>query len=206
MKKILLDVDEVICFSGFLEAVNDFLGTNYEIDDFTEYYIDVAAVPENRMEEFAEFVNNRNLYKDANILPDAIETIEKLNKVYDIYICSSCVNSLDVIGSGRIFKDKYDFLVTKLPFLDPQKFIFTNTKNLFKADIQIDDRLSNLGGEIETKILFPSYHNREITDDELKKNGVIRAGNNWKKGWHEVEKILIKNKKEYNFSITFQNI
>ncbi len=195
MKKILLDVDEVICFSGFLEAVNDFLGTNYEIDDFTEYYIDVAAVPENRMEEFAEFVNNRNLYKDANILPDAIETIEKLNKVYDIYICSSCVNSLDVIGSGRIFKDKYDFLVTKLPFLDPQKFIFTNTKNLFKADIQIDDRLSNLGGEIETKILFPSYHNREITDDELKKNGVIRAGNNWKKGWHEVEKILIKNKK-----------
>ena len=169
MKKILLDVDEVICFSGFLEAVNDFLGTNYEIDDFTEYYIDVAAVPENRMEEFAEFVNNRNLYKDANILPDAIETIERLNKVYDIYICSSCVNSLDVKGSGRIFKDKYDFLVTKLPFLDPQKFIFTNTKNLFKADIQIDDRLSNLGGEIETKILFPSYHNREITDDELKK-------------------------------------
>lgn len=195
MKKILLDVDEVICFSGFLEAVNDFLGTNYEIDDFTEYYIDVAAVPENRMEEFAEFVNNRNLYKDANILPDAIETIERLNKVYDIYICSSCVNSLDVKGSGRIFKDKYDFLVTKLPFLDPQKFIFTNTKNLFKADIQIDDRLSNLGGEIETKILFPSYHNREITDDELKKNGVIRAGNNWKSGWHEVEKILIKNKK-----------
>ena len=195
MKKILLDVDEVICFSGFLEAVNDFLGTNYEIDDFTEYYIDVAAVPENRMEEFADFVNNRNLYKDANILPDAIETIERLNKVYDIYICSSCVNSLDVKGSGRIFKDKYDFLVTKLPFLDPQKFIFTNTKNLFKADIQIDDRLSNLGGEIETKILFPSYHNREITDDELKKNGVIRAGNNWKKGWHEVEKILIKNKK-----------
>ena len=199
MKKILLDVDEVICFSGFLEAVNDFLGTNYEIDDFTEYYIDVAAVPENRMEEFAEFVNNRNLYKDANILPDAIETIERLNKVYDIYICSSCVNSLDVKGSGRIFKDKYDFLVTKLPFLDPQKFIFTNTKNLFKADIQIDDRLSNLGGEIETKILFPSYHNREITDDELKKNGVIRAGNNWKSGWHEVEKILIKNKNSIIF-------
>ena len=28
-KDLLLDVDEVICFSGYLEAVNDFLNTNY---------------------------------------------------------------------------------------------------------------------------------------------------------------------------------
>ena len=44
-KKILLDCDKVICFSGFLEAVNDFLGTNYEIDDFTDYYIDDVIIP-----------------------------------------------------------------------------------------------------------------------------------------------------------------
>ena len=30
---LLLDVDEVICFEGFLDAVNDFLGTTYQIDD-----------------------------------------------------------------------------------------------------------------------------------------------------------------------------
>lgn len=27
---LLLDVDEVICFEGFLDAVNDFLGTTYQ--------------------------------------------------------------------------------------------------------------------------------------------------------------------------------
>ena len=35
MKKILLlDVDDVICFNVFLSAINEFLGTNYEIDYF----------------------------------------------------------------------------------------------------------------------------------------------------------------------------
>ena len=67
-----------------------------------------------------------------------------------------------------------------------------NTKNLFKADIQIDDRLSNFDNEIETKILFPSYRNKNISDNELKQNGVIRAGYDWKNGRNEIEKILLK--------------
>ena len=54
-KKILLDVDEVICFSGFLDAVNEFLGTSYLIDDFTDYYIDEVAIPKDQFEDFKRF-------------------------------------------------------------------------------------------------------------------------------------------------------
>ena len=61
-KTLLLDVDEVIVFSGFLEAINDFLGTNYVIDEFSEYYIDSVVIPSDRMDEFNEFLRNRNLY------------------------------------------------------------------------------------------------------------------------------------------------
>ena len=191
-KKILLDCDEVICFSGFLEAVNDFLGTNYEIDDFTDYYIDEAAIPPERMDEFNKFINGRNMYENAYILPGAIETIKRLNEVYDIYICSSCVNPLDVKGSGRVFTDKYNFLLENLPFIKPSNFIFTSAKHLFKADIKIDDRLSNFeGDDIEIKILFPSYHNNDLTVDELSGVGVVRAGYYWRKGWEEVEKMLL---------------
>ena len=43
-KTMLLDCDEVISFSGFLEAVDEFIGTNYTIDDFTDYYIDAVAM------------------------------------------------------------------------------------------------------------------------------------------------------------------
>ena len=95
-KTLLLDVDEVIVFSGFLEAINEFLGTDYVIDDFSEYYIDSVVIPSDRMDEFNEFLRNRNLYDYAPLLPGAIETINKLNEIYDIYILSSCVNFLDV--------------------------------------------------------------------------------------------------------------
>ena len=190
-KKILLDVDEVICFSGFLEAVNEFMGTNYVIDDFKDYYIDEVAVPKEKMNDFNEFVSSRNMYNNPHMLPNAVEVIKELNEVYDIYICSACLNFFNPKESGFFFKYKFDFLIDKLPFLKPENFIFTNAKHIFKADIQIDDRLSNLDNEIETRILFPSYHNKEITDTELQEKGIIRAGYDWRDGWNEIRNILM---------------
>ena len=64
MKSILLDVDEVITFSGFLPAVNEFLGTNYEIDDIEDFYIDRTLIPPERVEEWQKFMAGRNLWLD----------------------------------------------------------------------------------------------------------------------------------------------
>lgn len=193
-KKILLDVDEVICFAGFLEAINEFMGTNYEIDDFTEFYIDEVAVPKERMNEFNNFISDRNIYNEAQILPNAKEVIKELNEVYDIYICSSCLHQFDIKKSGYFYKYKFDFLVNNFPFLNPKNFIFTDVKHIFKADIQIDDNIKKLDPEIETKILFPSYHNKDITDEELKEKDIIRAGYDWRDGWNEIRNILLNNK------------
>lgn len=191
-KKLLLDIDEVFCFPGFLDAVNDFLGSHYEIDDFSEYYIDEVAIPKDRFAEFNDFLNKRNLYENAYILPYAEEVIKKLNEFYDIYVCSACVNPFNIAGSGRAFADKYNFLISSLPFIKPEHFIFTNAKHLFRADVQIDDRLSNLDEHIEVRILFPSYHNKNILDEELNQKGVLRAGYDWRTGWLEVENILLQ--------------
>ena len=191
-KDILIDVDECIVFSGFVEAVNDFMGTNYVIDDFTEYYIDDAAIPKDKMDEFNEFLNKRNLYEYAEILPDAIESIKKLNEKYNIYFLTSCVNEANLDGCGRVFMDKYDFLRKIFPFVNPKQFIFTGSKGLFKAYAKIDNLLSNFNNdeEVELKILFPSYHNKDITENELNEKGVVRAGYEWRTGWKEVMKIL----------------
>ena len=196
-KSILLDVDEVICFPSFLDAINDFMKTNYEIDDFKEYYIDEVAIPKERFNEFNAFINKKNLYNNAHILPNSIEVIEKLNEYYNIYICSSCINPFDLDGSGKLFKDKYDFLRKNLPFIKPDNYIFTGTKSLFNADIQIDDRLPNLKNNVRIKILFPSYHNKDISDIELDTYNIIRAGKDWRTGWNEVENILINKHKIY---------
>ena len=109
-KKLLLDIDEVVCFCGILQAVNDFMGTNYVIDDFTDYYIDEVAIPKEYFNDFNEFLSHRNLYEVPDLLPKAIETLQRLNEHFDIYVCSSCLNPLDLENSGRIFQDKFNFL------------------------------------------------------------------------------------------------
>ena len=64
-----------------------------------------------------------------------------------------------------------------------------NNKDMLEADIRIDDSISNLKGKAEKKILFTAYHNKNITDDKLEKEGVIRANS-----WREIEKILLGGK------------
>lgn len=121
------------------------------------------------MDEFNEFIRHRDMYKNPHILPNAIEVIKKLSEKYDIYILSSCVNPFDIEGSGNLFMVKYNFLRKLLPFISPKNFILTSAKHLFKADVQIDDVIANFSDDVDLKILFTSYHNKNITEEELKK-------------------------------------
>ena len=190
-KNLLLDIDDVFCFPGFLDAINDFLGSNYVIDDFTEYYMEKEVIPDERLSEFNQFLDKRNLYENAQILPYAKEVLQDLNWFYNIYPCTSCINPFNILGSSRLFADKYTFLIHTMPFINPENYIFTNAKYLCNADIHIDDRLSNLHDGIETRILFPAYHNKKIQNDELLKLGILRAGYDWQTGWPEVANILL---------------
>lgn len=193
MKKILLDVDEVMCYSGFMAAVNAYLGENHELSEFKSYYID-DIIPENRRIDFYKYCTTINMYDNAKLVEDAVEVIKKLNEKYEIYICSSFVNPFFPEDAGKQLKDKYDYIYKNFPFLDPEKFIFTSVKSILKADIQIDDRITHLEGDSTVKILFPAYHNKEIRDKELLRKGIIRAGLDEKKAWREIEKILLENK------------
>ena len=51
-------------------------------------------------------------------------------------------------------------------------------------DIRIDDRLSGLENS-NIKLLFDSWSNTTITNEELKKNNIIRV-----KDWYDVENVL----------------
>ena len=186
-KKLLIDVDEVLCNSELLTKINEFKNTKYKIDDFTDYYLDDYVLSsEKEKQKFYKFYLEKNSYDYATLLPNAYEVLEKLNRIYDIYICSACVMFCMIEQSGKFFMDKYNWLLKTFPFLDPNKFILTNSKNIFKADIQIDDRLSNLGGYISQKLLFTSYHNKNISDKELNILNIIRVNS-----WKDIEKILL---------------
>lgn len=187
MKSLLVDVDEVICTSSLLGEMNKFLGTNYKLDDFHEYYIDDILGSDENKEKFYNSLKNIDLYENAIIMDNAVEVLKRLGIQYKIYICSNCVMYCNRNNSGIFYKHKYDFLIKNFPFIDPENFIFTGAKNLFKADVQIDDRISNLKGEVNTKLLFDSYHNHDISEEELSNLNVKRVHN-----WNEIASILLK--------------
>ena len=192
MKKVLLlDVDEVICFSGYIDALNDYLKTDYDIDYFKSYLVvEDIFTDEQEKKEFLNFVAKRNLYEKPRMLPNAVKVIEKLSKKYNIYICSAYANEMNKTFCGEQLRDKYYFLLKTLPFIDPTHYIFASDKLMFNADIRIDDRIGNLGNA-KINILFPSYHNTDIPDKILEEKNIIRAGKDYKNGWDEIEKILL---------------
>lgn len=186
-KKILVDVDDCLCENSFVDEINKFLGTNYKTEDFTEFYIDYVIGSEKKKKEFYSKVKDKNLYENARIFDGAIETLKKLNQKYDVYICSACIWRGMERDSGIFFKQKFDFLIEHFPFLDPNKFIFTSDKNLLVADIQIDDKPDNLLGRSKLKIMYTAYHNKNMTDSELKKLKIVRADS-----WKQIGEMLLK--------------
>ena len=186
MEKLIVDMDDVITEKGFIRMINEFIGTNYTQEDAESYYIN-DLIPKDRMDEWVEFYSNNNVYDYANIVEGAKETLEKLNEKYDLFIATAYVFRDAPQVSGKTLNDKYNFLIKNFPFIDPHKFIFISNKELLEADIRIDDSPKKLIGKARLKLLFTAYHNKNMTEEELKESNFVRVN-----GWKEVEEILLK--------------
>ncbi len=185
MKKIMIDMDDVICGGGFLKLVNDFLGTDYKEEDIHTYYIQ-DLIPEEKMQEWAKFFAQKNIYDYTQILPNAYNVMEELNKKYELYITTAYIFRDDKEKSSELLKNKFDYLIKNFPFIQPEQYIFTSNKEIVECQIKIDDKPSNLDGDAELKLLFTAYHNKNIPNEELQKNNLVRVNN-----WNEIGKILL---------------
>lgn len=186
MKKIALDLDDVICNGGFMHLINEFLHSNYTEEDVKGYYMQ-ELIPKEKNKEWREYFSNNNLYNYAKFLDGAYEAIKKLNDNYDLYIVSAYISKDMPEASAPMLCNKYNWLNKNLPFIDPEKYIFASKKDIFDCDIRIDDKISNLEGKAEIKLLFDSYHNKQYSKEDLESKGIIRVN-----GWKDIERILLK--------------
>ena len=183
MKKLLIDMDDVICHGAMLKAINTYLNTNYTYDDADGYYIQ-TLIPDDQESGFYSWIATQDYYSYSTIIDDAVEVIEELNSKYDIYICSAAYFPGNDAYTADLLKYKFEFLHKHFPFIDYQKFIFSCYKDIIKTDIAIDDRIENLSGA-DKKILFTAYHNKNISNGELAKANVQRASS-----WLEIKEML----------------
>lgn len=186
MKTMMVDMDEVLGIGGYLEIVNKFLNTNYTINDLPGYYTE-DLIPKDRLEEYYQFYATQNVYDYTELIPNAMEVLEKLSKKYEIFICTAYFSESYDREQSQILVHKYKWLQKNFPFISPLHYIFINQKHLLECDIKIDDRLSNLKGYGKQKFLFDSYHNKKVTEEELKEVGAVRVS-----GWKEIEEILLE--------------
>ncbi len=183
-KTLMIDMDDVLVQGNFLEIVQNFLGRKINIDEVKSYFLQ-SLVPEERQEEFWNYLKDKKFYQNYDLVENAFSVIEKLNKKYDIYVVTSFIwrnTDFNIDLSGNLLQEKYYFLQEKLPFLGPEKYIFLRNKKMLNFDIKIDDCLDNLENA-SIKILFDAWHNRNLTKEEEK--SVKRVTN-----WQEIYNIL----------------
>ncbi len=186
MKKIMIDLDETICSPSYLKEVNKYLNTNYKYEDIKTYFVE-DIIEEDKKQDFLDyFYQNVNVYDDAMILPDAIGVIEKLSHFYEIYIVSAFVDKRRIKESSIMAKYKYEWILKNMPFIDPKKIVLTGSKDIIMCDIKIDDKVGNLKGYGETKLLMDQLHNQKYSFEELTNMNIKRVYD-----WQQVEAILL---------------
>ena len=182
MKTIMVDMDNVITDGSFLTYINEYMGTNYRFEDLTDYYYVQQLIGDRG--DFWDYISDKNFYENAPLIADCYDVLKKLNDSYNIYIVTTYLWNESKDYSGKNLMNKYYYLREKLPFIKPEKFIFSSNKEIMNFDIRIDDRINNLNGA-NTKLLFTAWHNKNIDDAVLKDSNVIRVS-----GWKEIEELL----------------
>jgi len=186
-KKILLDLDDTIVKDRYVDLLNEFLGTEYTENDFTGYYVE-EKLNDKEKDDFHVFLNSHpDFYANGVLIEHAIETIEKLKEQYEIFICSAFYDKFDPIHSGKILSSKFQYILRTLPMIDPEHIYFGSNKKLFDVEIRIDDKVKNLKGPGEIKILLTQRHNIEFDSSYLEQYNITRVND-----WYEIEKMLLE--------------
>lgn len=186
-KSIMIDMDEVIVKCRFSDFLEDFLG---DVDFSKLTGFNRQELIKGREKEFAEIYAKKSLYNNddgtfVEPMENCVQVIEKLSKVYDVYIETSYTWGGDVIDPAWNLKYKCDYLKHYFPFLSVNNFMFICDKSKIKFDVGIDDRVHNLVA-CDKKLLFTEFRNKNLADDELENLGISRVDN-----WLEIEKVLL---------------
>lgn len=157
-KTLMIDLDQVITDGTWKEQIEEFLNRKIDLEK-TGYYLENALG--SRKEEFYQTQSEINMYKNAELMPNAYDVLKELNQKYELYIVSS-YNLADIPNrAGEHLKTKYEFIYQELPFIKQEQIVLINNKKLCKFDIGIDDKINNLASSTY-KILYRSWHNRDI--------------------------------------------
>ncbi len=187
MKKLVVDLDYVICINEIIESLNEFFGSDYTKDNFPTYRFEDTYKDEEKIHEFKKLHENSNFYKNPTLLTDAKKVLKQLSKYYEVFICTAFYWTGYPENSKSEVISKFDFILKTFDFINPKNIIFASNKTVIAADIMIDDNFENLKNNSKVKLLYNSLYNKDIPNNILEKENITRVNN-----WQEVKNLLMK--------------
>jgi len=183
-KRLMVDMDDVMLYQTFPDIISEYLGEKITLDMAKGYYL--QELLGDKKTEFFKGFKDINLYENTYPLDNCYEVMKSLNEKYELYICTSYIWRDAEDAGGTNLRYKYEYLMETFPFIKPSQYIFTTNKSIIDFDIRLDDSIHHLsGGEI--KLLYTAYHNKNISDTLLQRDGIERADD-----WLDVKKLLLK--------------
>ena len=120
-------------------------------------------------------VNAKGFFETAPPIPGARQAVEKLSKVYKIYIVSAATEFPLSLGEKQLWLGEH------FPFITWQQMVFCGSKEIINTDIMIDDHFKNLDCFKGKTYLFTQPHNKNANP------GRHERVNNWE----ELKEILL---------------
>lgn len=166
MDNVLLPHQEKI-----VELYNSKYGTNYTVNDFTEY--DAASIlGVDGAEKMRKIYSDPNVYDLLTPVKGAKNVLQKLiNAGHQVYIVTDAVPCT--------WERKVNWIKQYFPFIGDGYIISMKHKWLFRCDVMIEDRLDTLlKGYHYDRICIDFPWNREVRDEVY---GIYRC-----KDWNDV--------------------
>lgn len=174
-EKILIDLDDTIIVDSWKELVEEYLGHKVDLDSLEPgTYINNGLTSS----DFIEYFMAHNLYDYGFLDSFVVDFIKWLSIHYDVYIASIFITPGMSSTSSLFAQRKIDFLQKHFSFLGEKKFLILGSKNMIDVDISIGDSMSDQIGK-NRNFLLTRYHNKHITEEDLKRTNSIRV-DTWK--------------------------
>jgi 5'(3')-deoxyribonucleotidase len=170
-KSIAIDMDGVIADveTQFINWYERELGVKVLKEDLigrteADAFPDATAV--------RRFVFTPGFFRTLPVMPDAIESVKKLMRDYDVYIVSAAMEFPQSLA------EKYEWLKEHFPFISWKNIIFCGDKSVINTDYMIDDHCKNLDTCKGKAIMFNAFHNVSYTHHQRVNN------------WREIVEML----------------
>ncbi|MGI9532486.1 5' nucleotidase, NT5C type [Lutimonas sp.] len=169
-KSLIVDMDGVLAdiYKQLIKLEFEESGTRITVEET------MGKTENDAFPNCQKLVKERGFFRNAPVMPGAIEVLKKLNEHYQLFVVSSAMeypNSLE---------EKYYWMQEYFPFISWKQLVLCGTKTCVKGDIMIDDHFKNLDYFEGKTILFTQPHNS--AKDENSHQRVH--------GWNDILKLL----------------